>query len=74
MEKRPKPGIYRHYKGRLYRLLGLAQHSETLEQMAVYHSQDNQNDLWVRPLSMWNELVENDGALIPRFTFVSEEN
>ncbi|MCL2547554.1 MAG: DUF1653 domain-containing protein [Symbiobacteriaceae bacterium] len=74
MEKHPKPGIYRHYKGRLYCLVGLAQHSETLELMAVYHSQDNLDDLWVRPVSMWNELVEKDGALIPRFSFVSPEN
>ena len=70
MEKNPQPGVYRHYKGRIYRLCGLAQHSETLEMMAVYHPEGNPDDLWVRPLAMWSELVEKDGVLIPRFTHI----
>jgi len=67
-----KPGRYRHFKGKEYRLLGLARHSETLEEMVVYEALYGEHGLWVRPLSMWNETVERDGERMPRFVYIGE--
>lgn len=64
-----KPGIYRHFKGRLYEMLFLARHSETEEWMVVYRALYGERGLWVRPASMWLETVEHDGVVQPRFTF-----
>ena len=61
--------IYRHYKGNLYKVLSLAKHSETVEDMVVYQSVKT-GDIWVRPAYMWNETVDDKGTL--RFTEVSE--
>ena len=52
-----KKGIYKHYKGNLYELIGIANHSETLEKMVVYKALFGDGELWVRPASMWNESV-----------------
>lgn len=57
--------IYKHYKGNLYKIIALAKHSETLEDMVVYQSVKS-DDVWVRPKSMWNEIVDEKGTL--RFT------
>lgn len=67
-------GVYRHFKGKYYQVLGVARHSETLEELVVYRALYGERGLWVRPASMWNELVERDGKTVPRFTFVEEEN
>ncbi len=65
----PLPGqIYRHYKGNNYTILALAKHSETLEDMVVYQSVANKEDVWVRPLAMFQEQVEINGQKIQRFT------
>lgn len=53
----PKPGLYRHYKGNDYRVIGLARHSETLEPMAVYEALYAEGGLWVRPAAMFAETV-----------------
>ena len=66
----PQPGIYRHYKGNEYHLLEVATHSETEELMAVYRPLYGDQALWVRPLDMWSEQVEQDGATVSRFLFV----
>ncbi len=68
----PKKGIYRHYKGNRYELLGIATHSETLEPMAVYRALYGEGGVWVRPLSMWLETVEVDGRRVPRFALERE--
>ena len=67
-----KPGLYRHFKGNLYRLLYVAKHSETLEEMVVYQALYGEMGIWVRPASMWNEHVERDGYSGPRFYPVEE--
>ena len=72
MEYDLKPGIYRHFKGNRYELLGLARHSETLEWMAVYRAMYGEGGLWVRPASMWTETVTRDGVTVPRFTYLGE--
>lgn len=60
-------GVYRHYKGGLYRVVCLAHHSESLEEMVIYESLDSHTGYWARPLSMWEELVTVDGKTQPRF-------
>ena len=64
--------IYKHYKGNLYELLYIANHSETLEKMVVYKALYGEGEIWVRPLSMWNEKVFVNGEMVPRFTLVEE--
>lgn len=60
-------GIYRHYKGNLYELLDIVNHSETLEKMVLYRALYGKGELWVRPISMWDEIVEVDGKKVKRF-------
>ena len=60
-------GIYRHYKGSLYQVLHTAQHSETEETLIVYRCLYGEYDVWVRPLSMFSEIVMIDGKEVPRF-------
>lgn len=67
-----KPGVYRHFKGNLYRLLYLAKHSETLEFMVVYQALYGERGIWVRPAAMWSETVHRDGYNGPRFSWVAE--
>jgi len=65
-----KPGIYRHYKGKDYQVIGTAQHSETKEVLVVYKPLYNNSGFWVRPLSMFSEAIDVDGVSIPRFKFI----
>ena len=67
-----KPGRYRHFKGREYEVLGIARHSETEEELAVYRALYGDFGLWVRPVSMWNETVERDGKTFRRFTYIGQ--
>jgi len=64
-------GVYQHYKGNKYELLYIANHSETLEKMVVYKALYGEGEVWVRPLEMWNELVEVDGKAVERFTKIN---
>ena len=67
-----KLGKYRHFKGMEYELLGIAKHSETLEPMVVYKALYGDGGLWVRPATMWTEIVDRDGYHGPRFQFLAE--
>ena len=62
-----KRGVYLHYKGKKYRVLGVAHHSETLEELVVYRVANAKKLLWVRPLKMFLEEVEVDGKKVKRF-------
>jgi len=68
-----KPGIYQHYKGNKYLALGVAKHSETLEELVVYITlyDNEQSKIWVRPLKMFIEEVEINGQKTPRFKFLN---
>ena len=68
----PKSGRYRHFKGKEYELLYIATHSETLEPMVVYRALYGECGVWVRPLSMWSEVVLHEGREVPRFSLISE--
>jgi len=67
-----KLGIYRHFKGNEYRVIGIAKHSETREDYVVYQPMyDNPDEtMAVRPLAMFQETVDRHGYHGPRFTFV----
>lgn len=62
-------GLYKHNKGNLYEVIGIARHSETLEELVVYKAtyQKEGENLWVRPLSMFKETVLIDGVEKKRF-------
>lgn len=67
-----KPGKYKHYKGKEYEVVGVARHSETLEELVVYKAlyQPEGENIWVRPLKMFLEEIEIDGIKKPRFEFL----
>ncbi|MFC3034211.1 DUF1653 domain-containing protein [Pseudoalteromonas fenneropenaei] len=65
-----KPGIYQHYKGPLYKVLMVAKHSENEELHVVYQTQYGDYDFWLRPLTMFTEMVTVDGQTVPRFRYI----
>ncbi len=67
-----KLGTYRHYKGNTYKVLHIAKHSETLEDMVVYQDVNNPDKIWARPLSMWNDDIAIDGKTVKRFELIEE--
>jgi len=71
-------GIYKHYKGNNYRIIGIAKHSDTLEDMVVYQWLYNSPEFWPNPLrtkekKLFEQMVEIDGKQVPRFTYISKE-
>lgn len=64
-------GTYQHFKGSYYQVINIAKHSETEEYMVVYHPKNKPEDLWVRPLAMFNETIEREGKTLKRFTLIS---
>ena len=67
-----KIGRYRHFKGMEYEVIGIANHSETMEPMVVYRALYGEGALWVRPAAMWNETVTREGVTKPRFTYIGD--
>ena len=67
-----KPGKYQHFKGNLYKVIGIATHSETREPMVVYKALYGDGGLWVRPAAMWTETVDREDYHGPRFFPVEE--
>lgn len=65
-------GKYRHYKGNEYEVIGIAKHSETLEDMVVYRALYGEHGLWVRPASMWEEIVNVNGQEMVRFAKIED--
>jgi hypothetical protein len=65
-----KIGRYQHFKGNFYQVLHLATHSETEEIMVVYQPEYGERAIWVRPLSMFDEIIEREGKTIKRFKYV----
>ncbi len=65
-------GLYRHYKGGRYEVLGLVRHSETLEVMVLYRALYGEHGLWVRPRAMFEEQVQVDGAMVARFARLAD--
>lgn len=72
MNNQVQTGKYRHFKGKEYKVLGIAKHSETLEEMVVYQALYGEYGIWVRPLSMWNEEITRDGKTFKRFEKIED--
>jgi hypothetical protein len=73
--KQVKLGKYQHYKGKFYKVIGTARHSETLEEMIIYKAlyaskEFGKNALWVRPKKMFLEFVVVDDKKVPRFKYI----
>jgi hypothetical protein len=64
------PGRYRHFKGGLYEVLGVARHSETEEEFVVYRALYGDGGLWVRPRAMFLDTVTAGGVAVPRFRYL----
>ena len=67
------PGLYRHYKGGRYEVLGLVRHSETLAVHVLYRALHGARGLWVRPRAMFDEMVDVDGRQVPRFVWLEPQ-
>ncbi|MBN9287241.1 MAG: hypothetical protein BGO43_15205 [Gammaproteobacteria bacterium 39-13] len=77
--KKVLPGKYRHYKNKLYQVIGTGWHTDTLEEVVIYQSlydceQFGKRALWTRPLQDFIGTVQIEGAEIPRFTYIPEEH
>ena len=68
------PGIYRHFKGHVYRVIGIAKHSETLDEHVVYVSTTDPEDMWVRPAGMFLDVIEREGRRFPRFERIGDDD
>jgi len=66
-------GLYRHFKGNLYEVIGTALHSENREPMVVYRALYGEYGLWVRPAAMWSETIDRDGYHGPRFQYIDSD-
>jgi hypothetical protein len=66
-----EPGLYRHYKGNLYEVIGVASHSETEERLVVYRALYGLRGMWVRPFDMFVSEVLVDGERVRRFAPVA---
>ena len=64
---------YRHFKGTIYRVLHIAKHSETLEEMIVYQAMYGERGVWVRPKAMFEDVINKDGKIFRRFSPISAE-
>ncbi len=77
-DNKVRPGVYKHFKGKLYEVIGIARHSETLEEFVVYRAlyydeRFGKDALWVRPKEMFLEHVIVDGKELPRFKYVGDK-
>lgn len=68
-----KLGKYRHFKGNEYEVLGVARHSENLEEYVVYRALYGEYGLWIRPAKMFMETIERDGKTMKRFEYIGDE-
>ena len=65
-------GMYKHFKGNKYQVVGIAKDSETLEDVVVYKALYGEEELWVRPLSNFLEEIEVEGKKVKRFEYIEE--
>jgi hypothetical protein len=67
-----KTGKYQHFKGKEYEVIGVAKHSETMEDLVVYRALYGDYSLWVRPLKMFLEEVDFEEKKVPRFKYLGK--
>ncbi|OUR60880.1 hypothetical protein A9Q73_11715 [Bermanella sp. 47_1433_sub80_T6] len=68
-----KAGIYKHYKGALYKVMHVVSHSETQERLVCYQALYGEYGYWVRPLAMFKESVVVEGVSVARFELIKED-
>ena len=68
-----KPGLYQHFKGNYYKVIELARHSESEEELVIYQALYGEKGFWARPLSMFTEQIELDGKTIDRFAYCDDQ-
>ncbi|MCX6754817.1 MAG: DUF1653 domain-containing protein [Candidatus Nomurabacteria bacterium] len=74
MSEEIKLGKYKHYKGHIYQVIGVARNSEDLNQKLVIYTRTDENgidDLWARPLEMFQENIDTDNYKGPRFEYLN---
>jgi hypothetical protein len=59
--------LYKHFKGGLYKVVGVAVHTETNEELVIYHKEGNEFQMFVRPVNMFLDEISYDGKMIKRF-------
>ncbi len=69
-----QPGLYQHFKGNYYRVLHVAKHSETEQELVIYQALYGERGLWARPLSMFAEEIERDGKQLQRFAYCADQS
>jgi hypothetical protein len=62
-------GIYKHFKGARYEVIGFAKHTENLEDLVIYRAVSGKRETWCRPLPMFEEEIEVDGKTVKRFEY-----
>ncbi len=67
-----KLGLYQHYKGNMYFIHGIARHSENHEIFVMYQALYGGYNMWIRPFTMFTEIIIIDGIEQPRFKFIKE--
>ena len=67
-----KLGKYRHYNQLDYEVIVVGRHSETLEKFIIYKALYGESDLWIRPLTMFQEEIFVDGIRKKRFSYVGD--
>lgn len=76
-----KTGIYRHYKGKDYQVIGVALHTETQEKTVLYHAlydcpdlkdEYGDNPVFARPYAMFTGTIEYEGKTVPRFEYIGD--
>lgn len=65
-------GVYRHFKGNRYRVIAIAKHSESMEELVVYQALYGEGTVYARPIAMWNASVSTEGGTVPRFALLDE--
>jgi len=70
MKNEIQNGLYKHFKGHVYQVIGVGKHSETLEEYVVYCDTKNKTAIWVRPKEMFLETVKRDGKIFQRFELI----
>lgn len=74
IEPNLEPGLYRHHKGDLYQVEGVAQHTEVEDEWLVIYRRLGQASLYARPYDMFVEYVDKDGQSVPRFEKIPEQD
>lgn len=67
-----KLGKYRHYKGKEYKVIGIARHSETLEELVIYRALYGWHNIWARPIKIFKEKVVVGGKKVRRFKYLGK--